>query len=277
MRTDRYPERSIYCGTRSVWGTSFRETICSSGLVGISIDNIALERLAAHLDEMAMRDCVDLVGVAQEWLKQPRRTEFVLAMEHRLLHNMLSEWKSDPERLRKIVKLLQPKDAPASNADVAAIELSDYVNSGSAAIAPMLDEASSIADAEDRALILEWRKPAWQRKPLSQSGFRTTMGLRLMVNKPGVQQGAKEIDVEAARIHLLGTHGAIRRFLWENSRLPTSLDELKLPSLTTDPFTGKPLIYKVTGDHYELQSTGPELRADGDTVVGPISLPQKAP
>ena len=89
---------------------------------------------------------------------------------------------------------------------------------------------------------------------------------------PSYDKALSRFDAEAARLHLLGVHGAIRRFRWENNRLPSSLSELNLSDLTTDPFTGAPLIYKVTGDRYELSSAGPK---EGD-AAGPISLPRTA-
>ena len=84
------------------------------GLVGIAIDTIVLDRFAGHFDQMALRDCIHVTAVAREWLQQPSRMELVLAMEHHALENMLTGWQNDRERLRAIVKMMQPKDAPAS-------------------------------------------------------------------------------------------------------------------------------------------------------------------
>jgi hypothetical protein len=244
-----------------------------SGLVGIAIDTIVLQRFADHFDQMSLRDCAHLTAVAQEWLKQPSRMEMVLTMEHHTLENMLGAWKDDPERLRKLVKDLQPTDEPKSDADLAAIELSRFVETNGPAIPAMLEQVRAIALSEDRAIILETRKPPWQRKPLKKQQTRATMATRLygMVS-PSYGQALSRFDAETARIHLLGVNGAIHRFRWENNRLPTSLAELNLPVLTTDPFTGSPLIYKVTADRYELSSAGPP-GADGS---GPIYLPRKA-
>jgi len=89
------------------------------------------------------------------------------------------------------------------------------------------------------------------------------------------EQALDKFDMDSAKIHLLGVHAAIHRFRWENNRLPASLAELKLTSLTTDPFTGAPLLYKVTGIAYELSSAGSAAHSDGSAGIGPIYLPRK--
>ena len=247
------------------------------GLVGISIDAIVLEKIATHFDQMALRDCAHVITIAQEWLKLPNRMEPVVTMEHQTLRNMLTDWKSDPERLRNIVKMMQPKDQPTSESDIAAIELSNYVNGANPTIPALIDEAGAIADREDALLLAEMRKPTWQRKQPNPAELRSSMAHRLYgLVSPTYSQALGRFDTEAAKIHLLGVHGAVRKFRWENNRLPTSLAELKLPSLTTDPFTGVPLVYKVTGDRYELNSTGQTSNASGSGNTGPIFLPKNS-
>ncbi|HLJ57236.1 MAG TPA: hypothetical protein VKT77_19525 [Chthonomonadaceae bacterium] len=237
------------------------------GLVGIAIDQIVLTRFAEHFDEMALRDCIHLVAVAHEWLKSPRRTEGVLTREHRALLNMLEAWKSDPQRLRSIVKMMQPAGDPASGADIAAIELNAFVNMPGAAIPAMLDETRSIAEFEDRKLLAEIRKPVWERKPAAPYEQRATMATRLYgMISPTYGQALGRFDVEAALIHLLGVHAAIRRYRWEHGRLPSSLADLELPAMIIDPFTGGPLLYKLSGATFELSSAG---------AIGPVTLPRK--
>jgi len=245
------------------------------GLVGIAIDSVVLEKFAAHFDQMALRDCIHVTTVAQEWLKQPGRSEVVMTAEHNGLTNMLEGWKSDPERLRKMVKEMLPKDGPQSDSDVAAIELNDFVNSSGAAIPAMLDQVLEIAKREDGARLIEIRKPAWERRPVQvkKPELRDSMASRLYgLVSPAYGQVVGRFDMEIARIHLLGTHGAIRRFRWENGRLPSSLAELNLPAMCTDPFTGGPLVYKIAGDRYELNSTGPKDGVGGQIV--PLFLPR---
>jgi hypothetical protein len=247
-----------------------------AGLVGIAVDAIVLERLASHFDQMALRDCYQLIGVAQEWLKLPSPAETVVSNEHRGFLNMMNAWKKDPERLRKVIKSLEPADAPMSEDDIAAVELSDFVNTNTAGIGAVVDQAIALADAEYRARITEIRKPAWQRKPLRKLETRATMAHRLCsLVSSSYEQALAKFDTDCAKIHLLGVHAAIHKFHWENNRLPGSLEELKLPALTTDPFTGAPLIYKLTGITYELSSAGSPPLGGGASASGPIYLPRK--
>jgi hypothetical protein len=55
---------------------------------------------------------------------------------------------------------------------------------------------------------------------------------------------------------LLGCHAAIRRFRWENQRLPISLEELELGELALDPFTEQEFAYKVAQNGFTLESAG---------------------
>jgi hypothetical protein len=79
-------------------------------------------------------------------------------------------------------------------------------------------------------------------------------------------------------LQLFGVHAAIRRFRWEQDRLPEGLEELRLGDLATDPFTGKGLLYRRTGRiTYTLSSVGPPKRdALRNTVPDqrvPVTLP----
>jgi hypothetical protein len=247
-----------------------------SGLVGISIDATAVERLARHFDQMSLGDSIHVIGVAQEWLKLQSPTESLLASENKSMHNMLDACRKDPERLRTIVKLMQPKGQAASEMDFAALELSDYVNANIAGLTAIVDQAEGMADAAYHAQVAEIRKPPYQRSPVPHFEVRADMAHRLCgLISPSYSVAMERFDADRARMHLLGVNGAIHRFRWENNRLPGSLADLKLPSLTTDPFTGEPLKYKVTGDRYELYSAGPASRGNGEASIGPIYLPRQ--
>ena len=85
-----------------------------------------------------------------------------------------------------------------------------------------------------------------------------------------------------AQMHLLAIHAAIRKYRWENDRLPKALEELKPErdnGLIADPFTGELLVYKPNGDQYELFSVGiPQRDEQGKIIPGsgtPIYLPKK--
>jgi hypothetical protein len=80
---------------------------------------------------------------------------------------------------------------------------------------------------------------------------------------------------ERVPLLLLGADAAVRRYRWEVGRLPATLDDLKMPELTTDPYTGMPFAYVVTtdGSGYTLTCAAPP-RADAKRgTVAPTRLP----
>jgi hypothetical protein len=252
-----------------------------SGLVGISIDAISLERLAHHYDQMSLKDCIQVIAVAQEWLKLPSPTETVLMVENKCLHNMLGACRNDPERLRELMKSLEPKGPPTSDSDLAAIEVADYVNANGPGVQAMLDQALALADEETRKQISEVRQQPWQRKPAQKFETRASMAHRFCgLLLPSYEIALNRFDTDRVKMHLLGTHAAIHRFRWENNRLPSSLADLKLPVMTTDPFTGKPLQYQVKSgstnseSSYTLYSAGP-ANSGGSVTPGQVYLPRQ--
>ena len=244
-----------------------------SGLVGIAIDAIAVRHISRHYDQMALRDCIQMAGIAQEWLRLPCPAEAVFTMEHRCLLNIIDGCRKDPARLGKLVNLLPSDDTSLSELDLTATDLSDYASTNSAEVGGMLDQAAALANSQFRVLIAEIPKPAWQRKPLPKFETHASMAHKLCGLLILTYGGAMEkFDLDRVKMHLLGTHAAIHRFRWEHNRLPGSLAELKIPALTMDPFSGNPLVYGVKGTSYELYSVG----AAGGAVTGPITLPRQA-
>jgi len=63
--------------------------------------------------------------------------------------------------------------------------------------------------------------------------------------------------INRTQLRLLRLHMRIIRFRWENDRLPTTIDEMKLPhEETEDPLSHKPFKYVVSKDKYTLSSLG---------------------
>lgn len=122
-----------------------------------------------------------------------------------------------------------------------------------------------------RRMVLEPTKEHAARHPIVRFLWENT------ALDAGVAQNAIESRV---RLQLLAVHAAIRRFRWENDRLPKSLDEMKIAlRLATDPFTAKPLLYKPdgVGIQYDLASAGalvPGEDGKPDTRK-PITLPRE--
>jgi hypothetical protein len=79
----------------------------------------------------------------------------------------------------------------------------------------------------------------------------------------------------SALFHLLATQAAVYRYRWEYNRLPQQLADLNMPDVTTDPYTGSPLLYQPNADGSDtLTSAGPPgVGASGSGSGGRIALP----
>jgi hypothetical protein len=78
-----------------------------------------------------------------------------------------------------------------------------------------------------------------------------------------LDRSLKRRDVE---LRLLIADLAVRQYLHERGQAPGTLDELMpsyLPAVPIDPFSGKPLIYRVQDDGFVIYSVGPDGKDDG--------------
>jgi hypothetical protein len=147
---------------------------------------------------------------------------------------------------------------------------------------------SSLLNAAYDRMIRRLRDPTTlgqDEKPTGFSGGKPVSLAALFADS--LTTGASDTFVvnlvsDRVRLQLLGVHAAIRKYRWENGRLPEHLAELDLKGgLGTDPFSGKPLLYKKVSDSaYELSSIGgPTANAEdsGRPEYGrrvPITLPR---
>ena len=84
---------------------------------------------------------------------------------------------------------------------------------------------------------------------------------------------AERHDLTAAHLRLLIVELALRAYRCDQGNGPDSLTQLVpkyLQSLPTDPFSGKPLVYRQTGTNWLLYSLGPDRVDDGGKPVGKI-------
>ncbi|HXG24844.1 MAG TPA: hypothetical protein VNJ09_09835, partial [Chthonomonadales bacterium] len=66
-----------------------------------------------------------------------------------------------------------------------------------------------------------------------------------------------------ARLRILYTALRLEAYRKKNGRYPPSLSTLGSDPLFTDPFSGKPLVYRSSGNAYTLYSVGPNGVDDG--------------
>lgn len=88
----------------------------------------------------------------------------------------------------------------------------------------------------------------------------------------------QRFDQADARAHVIASALRIQAFRAKNGRLPATLSEAGIPAdMQTDPFTGKPLIYRLHGGDYLLYSVGPDLHDNGGIPADEASLADSGP
>jgi hypothetical protein len=123
--------------------------------------------------------------------------------------------------------------------------------------------------------ILELGKPAWERATVSVPEDGSVGAQLAKTLLPSLDRASLGYTSQEARIGLLACHAAIRRYRWENDRLPDNLAALNLGELAVDAFTGQPLQYERQGVRYRLTSAGPAADANDPKAVNgrrPVSI-----
>jgi hypothetical protein len=130
----------------------------------------------------------------------------------------------------------------------------------------------------DRVLV-EWKKPAWQRARLALPADESVEGQMVARAAWPMEQSVDLFTRDRAQIRLLAVHAALRRYRLEQGRLPESLDALRLGDLAIDPFTGKPFQYRAADGVVRLRSVGPRAEPGDARAVErrrPVSVtPEK--
>ena len=87
-----------------------------SGLVGISIDTLAIESIALHLEALSIPDCNHLLQIIKVWLTQPSPLARMLQGERDFDLTILRSKCSDSAALLKMLKnMLHSAQNPPSN------------------------------------------------------------------------------------------------------------------------------------------------------------------
>ncbi len=192
------------------------------GLVASAVDMIVVRTLERHIEQLSVRDCDRLRKLAVDWLNMPDPAIDALEAERILMHKRLQE------------------QLGGTNAELGS-------------------QAMGIIDARIDVTVASLRSPYWERKELPEltGNYPAEQYVRNLGIEEIFDQALNRFARDQAWVQILGVHAAIRSYKWENNRLPDSLEQLRLGRMVIDPFTGKPLIYKRTGDNtYELTSEG---------------------
>lgn len=147
----------------------------------------------------------------------------------------------------------------------------------------------SLEAVELNAVLTQWNEIAARREPVetlleSEYAWRRHTGSSLkslwtrlvysrMFRDPEAKflLRARRLQAEAD-LDRLGA--AIRLHRLDQGKLPTRLEELVpryLPSVPIDPFSGRPMIYRIETNTFVLYSLGPDKRDDGGEPMGPAT------
>jgi hypothetical protein len=239
---------------------------------------------------MTARDCDRLVALSREYLAVPDATINALETERRLqisaiesLRNGLSHLKADD---------LDAADKSGESPDPLDAEIETLFKNDPGAPVRILETALARINARFDTLIADARLAPYQRAgaaaPPSEARAGETLEERMasrFVNLvlPVMAGATTRFTQTRVQVQLLGVHGAVRRFRWERDKLPDALADLRLPpELSTDPYTGTPLVYQKTSETaYALSSAGPPERDQNSNIVPgkrvPILLPAPLP
>lgn len=250
-----------------------------SGLVGISVDTIAIRQLSEHLDQLSMRDCDRLLALVRAWLDLPDPAIPLIRFEKASMAFVWNKYKADPVKLLTLIKP-QKDDPPLRKQQFENVRQELTANPNSAAA--LFDQARLMNTARFDQVIDSLNQPAWNRKPPTPIDQTTMAGVlaELMAGDRMLGTVLDRYSQEQAQIQMLGVHALIRHYLWEYGSLPGGLADLKLGKLALDPFNGQPFEFKrLEGTRYSLASIGPIDRnpAPG-TIAGqriPIQIPPK--
>jgi len=231
-----------------------------SGLVAIAMNSMLVRRLAPHLDQLSARDCERLVALAREWISLPDPAIRIADQERQAIRRILDKHRAQPARLLAVLwpDELERGDRSGASRLQAAL-------SGPAAGA-VLDGALARLDSYHAAVLECLRRPVWERTEPPRPADDGTAAWALFDGlAPDMGRIVDRFGAELAMVQLLGVHGAVRRYRWEHDRLPASLSELGLGRLAIDPFTGRELAYRKTGERsFELSSAGAVDRGSPD-------------
>ncbi|MCX7925239.1 MAG: hypothetical protein N2554_05450 [Fimbriimonadales bacterium] len=197
-------------------------------LVGISINMIALRPLREELPRIQDRAALEaIVNLAREYEK--RRVPIWQCMQHEYYIGLSVYRDFDQGRTESIEKASGGADTPRH-----ALLRRIMVNRA-------LPEYKRIMTRTIEELKLPFAERPERTAESIEKELRHTLNHLLVPVYAEVS--LKEIE-EVAQARLLGVAAAVRLHKLRTGKYPATLETLKLGEMTTDPFSGKPFVYK---------------------------------
>jgi hypothetical protein len=227
-----------------------------AAFTGSAIEATLLEPLGAHLSQLSASHCEQLFRLCSELARHKAPLE-------RLAQRSLAD---DLKAIAELRKEGREAFGDPDDDDEGEIGLAERRAARERFPADPAEQARMWAETERRIkeiyqrILADVGKPIWQRQlgPFRDDGTPAAAMVRYL----GPHQFFSLVDEtyggSEARFKLLACHAAVLRHRWEKDVLPPTLAALNLGALATDPFTGQPFRYEVTGTRYRLYSAGPE-------------------
>ena len=228
-----------------------------SALVRISMDAVAINLIARNKGQLAYRDCERVERICESFLAVPDTFAAALEGERDFAVKMYRNQRMTPAA---VIEMAYPPSTDEEGKEEETPEeraFREYAQAHPDEIENKLNQAADGIAAYYNAWIGEAKKPVWERKPSPLPKGDNFVGPLMEAALPtlGLAQGKQDSD--RTNLHLLGTFAALQRYHWKWNCYPATLQALRSPLLTQDPFTGDYLIYKREGEAYDLHSVGP--------------------
>ncbi|MBC8137259.1 MAG: hypothetical protein H8F28_15375 [Fibrella sp.] len=240
---------------------TFQSLDVVTGMTGGGLEQSVLMPLTRLRDSWTERDCLRLLTFAKNRANAPDPALTTVATERNRTQAYWERMRTKPDELEGQFAYLDENEDTEGTTKAEAFAEQLRVDSGvrarvwgemADAITAYYDRAAVLLADPSKRLSLETPTAETNRFHEITLYLRDSLVLdaRFMV---------RQVVENRLTNQLLATHAAIRRYRWENDRLPKTLDDLNLPvNIVTDPFTAKPLLYdpEPPGTNYKLASAG---------------------
>ncbi|MEP0765687.1 MAG: hypothetical protein HRF45_03990 [Fimbriimonadia bacterium] len=255
-------------------GQVIEQKLLLAGLVGKACRALSVSPLARRLDQLDYEECKYLRKVCEELLEHQSDLADIITGEIVIAQDFLARAREDD-----FVDLLQAA-APTLEDDADDPErdaLYERMTKHPELFEQDARRVGTVLREFHRQLLAELEKPFWERslpepEQIDDSSWASAI-LEALI--PSWSIAFEQFCAEHARLQLLAVHAAILEYRWMYGSTPEDLSRLNLGDLVTDPFTGKPLIYKRLDDYrYKLYSAGPNKEDDGGNSDSDVVLVQ---
>lgn len=240
-------------------------------LVGVAIEGLVHAPIIRELDFFSARECRELARTLIDSECTPDRmgtlVENEMASALQIIDQLLPEWKAYAPDFAALDEYLDGQELePAMQQNRASLKRQvQQLQKNPTAYRQLRHEVrreicrlfQTFADA------LALQGGRYRPMPTKEYDPNTVFGNLLGVTPPALPQIAELYWRTRTRRRLMIAHLLLREYRLREGRYPASIEALNLKELTIDPFSGRPFVYRLTGERYLLYSVGVDGKDDG--------------